>query len=1026
MPLHVGKGRDISTAIADIIDYVENPQKTDFGKFIYGYECDTRLADAEFLLSKRQYANLTGRNQGADDVIAYHLRQAFKPGEVTPEEANQIGRELALKLTKGNHAFVVCTHVDKHHVHNHIIINSTTLDCQKKFRNFWGSTWAIRRMNDKLCLEHGLSIIENPKPSREHYGTWLGNKKQPSFQEQIRIVIDAALEEKPKDFEELLKKLEAAGIEVNRERKHLRFRVPGQENYDTSAIVKKLADRSMKADKRRNAFIIITIAFAVSLMMVLALYNLGTDRENRLYLQGRYQGSFINSTSTVFEKLEHNNQIEAVGKEAAMGTSRINDYTLDVYYRDQNALELKGVTDLLGKMPEAENEIIVEQSYLEHLGLPVQLDQTVTLDMPFGKNQTYHVCGIIQSSNASRIYQVIVSDGLYSRYEKANCYDLLVRVKNTENMDSETLKLLINEIAEQSGVPEQYVMYSSTYFGLAEEKSTLELLVIIGASSLIVLACSLVIYSLFYISVIGKTHEYGRLRVLGATSVQIKRIVRKESFLLSCAAIPIGVVLGSVLGYCFVPDGWHWMTTLECAVVIALVTEIALKIAVHTPVKKASMVSPIEALRINTTDTPATEKTRIEHRKITPSSLARMSFARNKKKAILTVLSLGFAGVLLMCAATYLNSTDVESMAKQQFANGDIVLSLDPANTNAEDRPAGINALQTKNPLDEVLEETISDMDGVKNIEFIQGCVSNMEFPTPFKDGNSHFFTQIGIPENQYEAFSQGLIEGTADRQKLINGKGVIVDNSAKLLSDYYNYTPQIGDIVKVETADGQWEEFTVMGIGKAPNLGGDSASFYFPQELLPMMKENVSNFNITCIVDVERDQLTEVENKIFQLAENRGGIEVFSISDIITYLQEEMDNIKMPLYGLVFFIAVFGLISLINTLMTNIISRQQEFGVLQSVGLSSKQFSKMLQTECFYYVSGTAILTLTIGTLTGFVLCKVFNQVGTFGTLTYHFPVLEISIYFVALFFILAAYSVFSVRYSKRHPVIERIKTME
>ena len=795
---------------------------------------------------------------------------------------------------------------------------------------------------------------------------------------------------------------------------------------DTSAIVKKLADRSMKADKRRNAFIVITIAFAVSLMMVLALYNLGTDRENRLYLKGRYQGSFINSTSAVFKKLEHNNQIEAVGKEAAMGTSRINDYTLDVYYRDQNALELKGVTDLLGKMPEAENEIIVEQSYLEHLGLPVQLDQTVTLDMPFGKNQTYHVCGIIQSSNASRIYQVIVSDGLYSRYEKANCYDLLVRVKNTENMDSETLKLLINEIAEQSGVPEQYVMYSSTYFGLAEEKSTLELLVIIGASSLIVLACSLVIYSLFYISVIGKTHEYGRLRVLGATSVQIKRIVRKESFLLSCAAIPIGVVLGSVLVYCFVPDGWHWMTTLECAVVIALVTEIALKIAVHTPVKKASMVSPIEALRINTTDTPATEKTRIEHRKITPSSLARMSFARNKKKAILTVLSLGFAGVLLMCAATYLNSTDVESMAKQQFANGDIVLSLDPANTNAEDRPAGINALQTKNPLDEVLEETISDMDGVKNIEFIQGCVSNMEFPTPFKDGNSHFFTQIGIPENQYEAFSQGLIEGTADRQKLINGKGVIVDNSAKLLSDYYNYTPQIGDIVKVETADGQWEEFTVMGIGKAPNLGGDSASFYFPQELLPMMKENVSNFNITCIVDVERDQLTEVENKIFQLAENRGGIEVFSISDIITYLQEEMDNIKMPLYGLVFFIAVFGLISLINTLMTNIISRQQEFGILQSVGLSSKQFSKMLQTECFYYVSGTAILTLTIGTLTGFVLCKVFNQVGTFGTLTYHFPVLEISIYFVALFFILAAYSVFSVRYSKRHPVIERIKTME
>lgn len=249
MPLHIGKGRDISTAIADIIDYVENPQKTDFGKFIYGYECDTRIADAEFLLSKRQYANLTGRNQGADDVIAYHLRQAFKPGEVTPEEANQIGRELALKLTKGNHAFVVCTHVDKHHVHNHIIINSTTLDCQKKFRNFWGSTWAIRRMNDKLCLEHGLSIVEDPKPSRDHYGTWLGNKKQPSHQEQIRCAIDAALEEKPKDFEELLKKLEAAGIEVNRERKYLRFRLSPEDRYTRCDTLK--GDYTEQAIKER-------------------------------------------------------------------------------------------------------------------------------------------------------------------------------------------------------------------------------------------------------------------------------------------------------------------------------------------------------------------------------------------------------------------------------------------------------------------------------------------------------------------------------------------------------------------------------------------------------------------------------------------------------------------------------------------------------------------------------------------------------------------------------------------------------
>lgn len=231
MPLHVGKGRTVSTAISDIIDYVENPAKTDNGKLITGYKCDTRVADEEFMLSKREYNYITGRSQGGRDVIAYHTRQSFKPGEVTPEEANEIGQELALRFTKGNHAFIVCTHIDKEHIHNHIIFNSTALDCERKFRNFWGSTKAVRRLSDQICVEHGLSIIENPKPSKGHYGTWLGDNKVPSFQQQIRACIDAALEQKPADFEALLKLMEAAGIECARRGKKWRFRAPGQKRF---------------------------------------------------------------------------------------------------------------------------------------------------------------------------------------------------------------------------------------------------------------------------------------------------------------------------------------------------------------------------------------------------------------------------------------------------------------------------------------------------------------------------------------------------------------------------------------------------------------------------------------------------------------------------------------------------------------------------------------------------------------------------------------------------------------------------
>jgi len=94
MPLHIGKGRTESQAVSDIIDYVSNPQKTDNGRLVTGFACDSRVADAEFLLAKREYISTTGRVRGADDVLAYHVRQSFVPGEITPEEANRLGVEF--------------------------------------------------------------------------------------------------------------------------------------------------------------------------------------------------------------------------------------------------------------------------------------------------------------------------------------------------------------------------------------------------------------------------------------------------------------------------------------------------------------------------------------------------------------------------------------------------------------------------------------------------------------------------------------------------------------------------------------------------------------------------------------------------------------------------------------------------------------------------------------------------------------------------------------------------------------------
>ena len=230
IPLHTGKGRTFGKAIRNVIGYVSNPKKTHQGELVTGFGCNPETADGEFLLMKREYIAQTGRRRGKDDVIAYHLRQSFVPGEITSEEANRIGCELANRFTHGKHAYVVATHTDRHHVHSHIIISAVNLDCDRKFRNFWGSSKAIRRLSDTLCIQNGLSIIEQPKGHSKSYNKWLGNEAKTSQRDGLREAIDAALARQPKDFEELLTMLQRGGWEVKRG-KRISLKGKGQERF---------------------------------------------------------------------------------------------------------------------------------------------------------------------------------------------------------------------------------------------------------------------------------------------------------------------------------------------------------------------------------------------------------------------------------------------------------------------------------------------------------------------------------------------------------------------------------------------------------------------------------------------------------------------------------------------------------------------------------------------------------------------------------------------------------------------------
>lgn len=209
--MHPRQGRSVAKSLGERTDYAKNPEKTEKGDLVTTYQCDPFTVDEEFMLQKRQYYQITGKSQYSD-VIAYQIRQSFKPGEVTAEEANRIGYELALRFTKGKYSFIVATHTDRSHIHNHVVFNSTSIDGTRKFKDFWRSGLALQKLSDLICLEHGLSVIE-----RKPYDEREKRTKYP-VKEGIRGLIcqdiDEVLSKKPKDFDSFLEELKKTGYEI--------------------------------------------------------------------------------------------------------------------------------------------------------------------------------------------------------------------------------------------------------------------------------------------------------------------------------------------------------------------------------------------------------------------------------------------------------------------------------------------------------------------------------------------------------------------------------------------------------------------------------------------------------------------------------------------------------------------------------------------------------------------------------------------------------------------------------------------
>ena len=790
---------------------------------------------------------------------------------------------------------------------------------------------------------------------------------------------------------------------------------------DTSGAEKKLAGRSIQADKRRSLFVILTIALAVCLMGTLCFLYSAQQLKTLDGILGQYQAGCGGLTREEVTRLVDTGRFEKWGCTVEAGTARHGDSVLNISYVSKEMIDLMGYGGITGAYPQKENELCVERSFFRYFGLSGEVGQTVALDLGSGE-KPYTVTGILEMENDSRIFTIWIPEAAVDADSHNAPYELRFRFAGSQGMEPARLRADIEQFFSEMGIPQDRTFYSSGYFGMVDLYlgNGME---VYAAALLIAVVCAIVIYNIFYISVMGKMREYGRLKVLGTTPKQLRRVVKRERRFLTAIAIPLGLFCATGIALITIPGYWSWGDNIRSAVVVSLLTYGTVLIATRKPMAMAGKVSAIEAIRTTAcSGQQGRSVSRQLHRRLTMPRLALMNFSRNRKKAFVTALSLSLTGILLLCVSAYANSVDVKEMAQSQFGDGSQYLLQYEDHAGRE-----FVEMQKENPLGQTLREELAALPGVERVTaYSLACV---EIPaiSAIPGNRAHEpFVVRGISQEDMAKMYVGdaVLHGAADYRQLLDGNGILVCPAGSALKEIYRTGYQVGDTITVSCYNGRTKTYTVMGIVRDVQIGSSSHFFILPEEELAALYPEIPDFTGYVNLHTEQDS-NQLRRAVFGAVSDQRVV-ISGLDDLASELERNLQGELTRDYGILVFIFVFSLINLANTLITNLLTRQQEFGVFQSVGMSDRQLSQMLSFECLYYVGITLLATLTMGTVCSLAVCRVFDRIGMFGTLTYHFPAIQVLLFGAALLLVQGVFSVCAVRYTRRLSLVERIKAAE
>lgn len=795
----------------------------------------------------------------------------------------------------------------------------------------------------------------------------------------------------------------------------------------TAKMISLMSRQSLKSSRMRNIFVTITIVLASALLTAMLMFAMGQNQRVKNELAHRHQAGYYNLTEEQAAALAQDERIACQIQVKSGVLSGMDGFDVMPRYVSRMSDEIRVGELLSGNLPEKENEIAAQAEMLRKLGAEPAVGSSVTLSFYDGNTETFTVSGILDGSDTAKQFSVFFSES----YAKTGSqlkdapYEVYAKFYNAANLGAEECKELIYLVGSDAGIERKYIDPSRQFVeSLSVDTQSVMLYGMVGA--VILLACVLVIYGVFYLSVIGRIHQFGQLRTIGMTEKQIRRFVSREGGVLYLRSAPVGIVIGGIAGYFIIPDGFDsWNTLLVICLVLAVVYVITM-ISVRRPARLAAAVSPMEALRYVPQDGMKRTGNKKLCRRLTPVGLGVMNFSKNRKKAIITFASLALGGILFMTAATYMSSFDKDNYARQGYFT-DAEFNIQYAQSAVELNEYGMSGLQAHAALSSEMVQAIAAVDGVKKVTEIKSF--GVSFDYPVKDEYNNGDIVYPLTEEETREIGKYLESGSADYDKLMSGDYVLVAGNG-VAEEVYGWRFAVGDELTLHFYDGSKmaeRQVAILGILNdkyAIDHEGLEGWFVMPERpVLSWLSYDTLNSHL--LISTEADREAAVGEALTEMVSQKAWLTLETLADRRVAYTASANRMFGAISGLAVFIMTFSILSMMNTLITNIVTRKQELAMLESIGMSRGQIRRMLLGESLLLALFTVGITMTAGTLCGYVLSNMLYKIGAF-YMAFRFPAAYAAVYAGVLAVVPLLITLVSMRSFSKESLVERVRGAE